>query len=50
MSIETTILLSNISTESLGLGFEYSNKQKGAGYHKNNDGLHTVVYEFNEFA
>jgi hypothetical protein len=50
MSIETTILLSNISTESLDLTFDYSDKQKGAGYHKSNDGMHTVVYAFDEFA
>lgn len=45
MSIETTILLSNVSTEAVG----YSEKQKGAGYNRRNDGLHTVVFDVDAF-
>jgi hypothetical protein len=51
MSTESITLLSNISQEA-ALGdssFVYSGKQKGAGYHKYNDGVHTVVYNFNQF-
>lgn len=51
MSTESITLLSNISQE-VAPGdstFVYSGKQKGAGYHKYNDGVHTVVYNFNQF-
>lgn len=52
MSIESTILLSNISDDNNNVvpsDFSYSAKGKGAGYHKNGDGIHTVVYDLNEF-
>jgi hypothetical protein len=49
MSIETIVLLENISTESATAGFSYGEKRKGAGYNKNNNGLHTAVFEFDNF-
>ena len=51
MSTESITLLSNISQEAVSgdSSFVYSGKQKGAGYHKYNDGVHTVVYNFNQF-
>jgi hypothetical protein len=50
MSIENITLLSNKSAEALDSSFSYGEKAKGAGYHKNNDGVHTVVYQVNNFA
>lgn len=49
MSIETILLLENISTESAAGEFSYGEKRKGAGYHKNNDGIHTAIFQFNNF-
>jgi hypothetical protein len=49
MSIETIVLLENISTEAVSAAFSYGDKRKGAGYHKNNDGIHTAVFQFNNF-
>ncbi len=51
MSTESITLLSNISQEAApgDSSFVYSGKQKGAGYHKYNDGVHTVVYNLNNF-
>jgi hypothetical protein len=49
MSIETIVLLSNISTEAATAGFSYGEKRKGAGYHKNNDGIHTAMFQFDNF-
>jgi hypothetical protein len=51
MSTESITLLSNVSQEAApgDSSFIYSGKQKGAGYHKYNDGVHTVVYDFNQF-
>jgi hypothetical protein len=49
MSIETIVLLENISTEAATAGFSYGEKRKGAGYHKNNDGVHTAIFQFNNF-
>lgn len=50
MSIESTILLSNISAEAADSTFKFSDKKKGAGYYRNNDGTHTVNYDLNNFA
>ena len=47
MSTENKELLSDkseVTTE-----FVYGSKNKAAGYNKFNDGLHTVVYEFDNF-
>lgn len=49
MSNETQVLLSNITTESVGSAFSYSNKKPGAGYHRYADPLHTAVYAVDSF-
>jgi hypothetical protein len=51
MSIESITLLSNVTTEaSIGDStYSFSDKQRGAGYYKNHDGLHTVVYDLSDF-
>ena len=49
MPIENKVLASNVSVEAVAAEFSYGDKNKGAGYHKNTDGVHTVVYEFNNF-
>ena len=49
MSTESITLLENTFTESTNSDFSYGEKKKGAGYHKNSDGVHTVVYQFNNF-
>jgi hypothetical protein len=49
MTVETITLLENITTEASDSTYSYGDKQKGAGYHKNNDGAHTAVYQFNNF-
>jgi hypothetical protein len=48
MSTESITLLSSISTESMDLEI-YSAKQKGAGYHRRADGLHTVHFQLDQF-
>jgi hypothetical protein len=47
MSTENKELLSDKSE--VTTGFVYGSKNKAAGYNKFNDGLHTVVYEFDNF-
>ena len=47
MSIENVILLSSTNNESAD--FVYSNKQKGAGYQRRYDAIHTAVFSFNNF-
>jgi hypothetical protein len=51
MSTESIILSSNVTEESVpgDSSFKYSAKQKGAGYHKYNDGIHTAVYQVDSF-
>ena len=49
MSRESIVLISNYSDDSHPLSDTYSDKQKGAGYHKYGDGVHTVVYELENF-
>jgi hypothetical protein len=49
MSIENTTLLGTISEEASDSSFSFGDKQRGAGYHKNNDGIHTAVYQFDDF-
>jgi len=49
MSIESYILLENVTTEAVGSTLAYSDKQKGAGYHKRYGGLHTYTYETDSF-
>lgn len=49
MSIETIVLLPETSPELASLEFSYGSKQKGAGYNKHNNGIHTAVYQFDNF-
>lgn len=49
MSKETIVLISNYADDSAPSTFAYSAKQKGAGYQRNNDGVHTVVFTFDNF-
>lgn len=49
MSIENIVLVSNYADDSQPLIEIYSEKQKGAGYHKYNSGLHTAVFAFDNF-
>lgn len=47
MSNESYILLENTST--IDSSFNFSDKNKGAGYHKFNNGVHTYVYATSDF-
>lgn len=49
MSTQSIVLVSNITAESLSSDYSYSSKNKGAGYSKNGDGVHTAVYIVNDF-
>ena len=49
MSIESTILLENITQEVSDSTFSFTEKQKGAGYHKLRGGLHTYVFQTDSF-
>lgn len=51
MSNESFILAENItnSDSSVSPSFTYTDKLKGAGYHQNQDNLHTAVYQLNNF-
>ena len=49
MSTETIVLLSNASDDSQPLSWQYSDKNRGAGYYKTSNGVHTAVFEFNNF-
>ena len=49
MSIETIVLLSNATDDSQPSVWQYSAKNKGAGYHKINNGVHTAVFDLNNF-
>ena len=51
MSTESTILLSNITAESApgDSSLAYSNKKKGAGYHKRYSSLHTATFDVDSF-
>lgn len=48
MLTENRTLLENVTTESPS-SYLYSDKKKGAGYHLNNDGVHTVSIVVNAF-
>lgn len=47
MSTENIILISSTNAESAD--FVYSNKQKGAGYHRRYDAVHTATFSFDNF-
>jgi hypothetical protein len=49
MSIETIVLLSNASDDTQPLSQQYSDKNRGAGYYKNGNGVHTVAFTFDNF-
>lgn len=49
MPLENNILLSNIIAEALTSALTYTDKKKASGYHRNNDGVHTVIYTVNDF-
>lgn len=49
MSTETIVLLANANDDSQPLSWQYSNKNRGAGYYKNGNGIHTAVFDFNNF-
>ena len=49
MSKESSILLSNISTEAADSSFSYGEKNHGAGYNRVDNGLHTLVYLLDNF-
>ena len=49
MSTENIVLLSNASDDSQPLSWQYSDKNRGAGYYKTSNGVHTAVFEFNNF-
>jgi len=49
MSKETVVLLENVSVEAATANFSYGEKRKGSGYHKSTDGVHTAVFQFNNF-
>lgn len=49
MSIETIVLLSSARDDSQPSLWQYSDKNKAAGYHKINNGVHTVVFDLDNF-
>jgi hypothetical protein len=49
MSRESIVLISNYVDDSRPLEFSYSEKQKGAGYHTFNNGIHTAAFVFDNF-
>jgi hypothetical protein len=49
MSKESYLLVSTVSTEAIDSTFVYSDKKQGSGYHRQSDGVHTVVYEVDSF-
>lgn len=49
MSQEFIILLENANVAVDDSTFSYSARNKGAGYHRTSNGLHTAIYSFNNF-
>ncbi len=49
MSKETLVLLSNASDDSQPTTWQYSEKNRGSGYYKTGSGVHTVVFDFDNF-
>jgi hypothetical protein len=49
MPSESYLLVSNISAESVGDAYVFSDKKQGAGYHRRSDGVHTAIYDVNDF-
>ena len=46
---ESRQLLGPVTSIVSDSAYTYGSKKKGAGYHKNNDGVHTVAYYVNAF-
>jgi hypothetical protein len=49
MSMENLVLVSNYSDDSQPSMEVYSNKQKGAGHHTLNTGVHTAFFQLDNF-
>jgi hypothetical protein len=49
MYTETIVLLSNITDDSQPSVWQYSDKSTGSGYYNKGNGVHTVVFEFEDF-
>lgn len=49
MTTENYSLLSNETSESADSSFTYTDKNRGAGYNCNNNGVHTAVYTVDSF-
>ena len=49
MSKESYLLVSEVATEAADNTFTYSDKKQGAGYHRQNGGLHTAIYQVDSF-
>ena len=49
MSTEYLVLLSNAADDSQPSIWQYSTKNKAAGYQKNNSSIHTLVVDFDNF-
>jgi hypothetical protein len=49
MSKESLLLVSTTSTESQDSTFVYSSKKQGAAYHNQSDGVHTTIYQVDNF-
>lgn len=49
MSKESYVLVSNVTSESADSTYIYSDKKQGAGYHRQNNSLHTVIYQVDSF-
>jgi hypothetical protein len=49
MSTESIVLISETTAESSNSGYTFSSKNKGAGYNKNGNGVHTVIYVVDDF-
>ena len=49
MSKESYLLVSEVTTGAVDSTFIYSEKKQGAGYHRQNGGLHTVIYQVDSF-
>lgn len=49
MTYESILLAQNITAESVGSSFAYTDKKPGSGYHNRLDSTHTATYTVNSF-
>ena len=49
MSNQTRVLLAATADNSQYPNYQYSAKSPAAGYYRNNNGVHTAVFEFDNF-